>query len=403
METKKSTYYWIGFALAAFLALLIVAIPMPVSASVESTKAEISTLENRIKDIQKNLTALDSKITSTRGAISSAKEYKTAIDEKLQLVAESIDTTERLIAAYDDQIAAKEQEIADMQGSIGAQYDELLTWMRLSYENSSVNYLQMILSSSNFEEFLSSVEMFKNMIEYQEKTMDSLNASLGNLREEEAALVVYRQEQQTVSNTLAAQQQNYVALQEESANYLKNLESSLAGYQSQSTSMTNTLAGYNKELQELNEQLEKELELLAQQNAVYVGGEFIWPVNAAKYKRISSQYGWRDLWGTQDFHLGIDIPCDYAADVWASNDGKVIKATSHYSYGNYVIIDHGGGITTLYAHNSKLLVQVGDVVKQGQVIAKAGSTGNSSGNHCHFEVRINGKTTQPLDYVTQPK
>ena len=233
--------------------------------------------------------------------------------------------------------------------------------------------------------------------------MDSLNDILGRLREDEAALVIYRQEQQTVSNTLEAQQQNYLALQEESANYLKKLESMLSGYQSDRVGMSNTLAGYNKELEELNRQLEEELALLAQQNAVYVGGEFIWPLDATKYKRISSYYGWRDLWGTPDFHLGIDIPCNYAADVFASNGGKVIKATSHYSYGNYIIIDHGGGMTTLYAHNSKLLVQVGDIVKQGQVIAKAGSTGNSSGNHCHFEVRIDGKTTQPLDYVTQPK
>ncbi len=400
---RKTKFVWFGVALAALAALILLLCPVPASASVSSTTAEIEALKDKIKTIEQNLTSVDQKISSTKGELASAREYKTALDEKLRLVGEEIETAENLIAAYDSQIAEKTLEIANTQNNIGAQYEELLSFMRLSYEYSTLNYLQLILDSNNFEDFLSSVELFSNMIDYQEKTMDDLRDVLQQEKEAQQALEVYRQEQNVIYHNLDAQRATYEQLQHESANYLQQLQANLSSYQNDQNAMNDTLAKYKEEEEKLNKQLEEELALLAKQNAVFVGGEFIWPVNASLYKRISSGYGWRDLWGVQDFHLGIDIPCDYGADVWASNAGTVVRATSHYSYGNYVIIDHGGGISTLYAHNSKLLVSEGDVVTQGQVIALAGSTGNSSGNHCHFEVRVNGKTTQPLDYVVRPQ
>lgn len=107
--------------------------------------------------------------------------------------------------------------------------------------------------------------------------------------------------------------------------------------------------------------------------------------------------------GVKEFHMGIDIPAAKNTPIYASNGGKVITAKFHYSYGNYVVIDHGGGKSTLYAHANSLNVKQGDTVKQGDVIAYVGNTGNSFGCHVHFEVRINGKHTNPLGYVVQPK
>ncbi|MCQ2431488.1 MAG: peptidoglycan DD-metalloendopeptidase family protein [Clostridia bacterium] len=132
-------------------------------------------------------------------------------------------------------------------------------------------------------------------------------------------------------------------------------------------------------------------------------GTYIWPVDT-RYSVISSPYGYRTspLSGRSELHNGIDIPAPYGSNIYASRTGTVIIADWHYSYGNYVVIDHGDGVSTLYAHNSKLLVKAGDVVAQGDVIALCGSTGDSQGNHCHFCVRIDGVTTQPLNYVKQP-
>ena len=131
----------------------------------------------------------------------------------------------------------------------------------------------------------------------------------------------------------------------------------------------------------------------------YIGGTFMWPVPLSNTS-VSSECSWRTnpFSGKSEFHNGIDIPAPFGTDVYASNGGTVIKATYHYSYGNYIMIDHGGGYVTLYAHNSKLLVAVGDKVTKGQVIAKVGSTGDSTGNHCHFTVYLNGEIVNPRKF-----
>ena len=137
--------------------------------------------------------------------------------------------------------------------------------------------------------------------------------------------------------------------------------------------------------------------------ARYVGGQLGWPCDI-KHHVITSYFVRRvnPIYGYTENHNGIDIPLPYGSPVLAANAGVVIVSEYHYSYGYYVVIDHGGGISTLYGHNSKLLVSVGDEVKKGQQIAKAGSTGYSTGSHIHFCVRENGVHVDPLGYVNQP-
>ena len=137
--------------------------------------------------------------------------------------------------------------------------------------------------------------------------------------------------------------------------------------------------------------------------ANYVGGALSWPCDI-KHNTITSYFVRRvnPIYGYYENHNGIDIPLPYGSAVLAANAGTVIISEYHYSYGYYVVIDHGGGISTLYGHNSKLLVAVGDQVTKGQQIAKAGSTGYSTGNHIHFCVRENGVHVDPLGYVNQP-
>ena len=125
-------------------------------------------------------------------------------------------------------------------------------------------------------------------------------------------------------------------------------------------------------------------------------GYFIWPVRGT----ITSNFGGRNLWGSYDFHLGLDIAVPYGTGIKAADGGTVIKAGWSGSYGNLVAIRHDNGIVTYYGHNSSLLVSVGDKVYQGQIIARAGSTGNSSGNHCHFEVRVNNTSVNPRTYLS---
>jgi len=133
------------------------------------------------------------------------------------------------------------------------------------------------------------------------------------------------------------------------------------------------------------------------------GAGFIWPV-PSNYTTISSPFGYRSnpVTGAYHLHSGIDIPVPTGTDIYASKSGTVTAAAYHSSMGNYVMIDHGDGTSTIYMHNSQLLVNVGTVVTQGQVIAKAGTTGNSTGPHCHFSIKVSGEFVNPLDYVSLP-
>ena len=124
-------------------------------------------------------------------------------------------------------------------------------------------------------------------------------------------------------------------------------------------------------------------------------GKYHWPITG----RISSYFGGRRIYGSYDFHSGIDIPCAYGASIKAADGGTVTFAGTKGTYGKLVIITHDNGAQTYYAHNSSLLVSAGEKVYRGQPIAKGGSTGRSTGNHCHFEIRINGKSVNPLNYL----
>ena len=127
-----------------------------------------------------------------------------------------------------------------------------------------------------------------------------------------------------------------------------------------------------------------------------------WPLQAGAYYYVSSEQGWRNLWGTQDYHLGIDLACYNGTHILAFNAGTVLKSEYHWSYGNYVLIDHGGGISTLYAHMSQNTVQVGQYVQAGQLVGYCGLTGSTSGYHLHFEVREDGTVVNPRNYLVFP-
>ena len=355
--------------------------------TVVSIKSQISSIETKLANLEKSISSTSSSITSEEAR----KEY---LDEKLTLVAESITLAENLIAEYKSAIAKTENTIKILEETIDYKYDEFETWIRAFYETGELSYLEMLFDNDNFTDAIASTEYISRIMSSNNDFMDELEEECSTRYYKKLLLEEYLSEQKEAEEKLQLQKQEYQDLIEESENYIAQLKTQKYQLQVEYQQTVNENA-------ELNATLEAELELIAYQNAIYIGGELMWPLDDC-YSRISSPYGWRVLFGVQEFHTGIDIPCSYGANVYAANGGTVIKAVLHATYGNYVLIDHGGGKATLYAHNSQLCVKEGDVVKKGDVIALAGSTGRSTGNHVHFEVRINGKTEDPLEYVTQP-
>ncbi|MBR6709162.1 MAG: peptidoglycan DD-metalloendopeptidase family protein [Clostridia bacterium] len=377
--------------------LLIPQMIRPVDAAAAYSDATVKKYEEQLKVLNNQKKDVYAQLVKSQNSKSSALDTKYLLDQQINLTLAEIETYDSLIAETDKKIGEKTLEIIDKKADIDTQEKNFLSRLRITYEEGNVGYLELLFGAENLYDLLTRVERVGSMLDYDIRMMEQYQGDCDALKQIEDEL---EQTQLLQQEALVRQEERRQELELQQTNneaYLKKLEASI--YQDQKA--YSSLAAKEAEV---NAEMEKYIkEQQAKLNAQYVGGEFIWPLDVNKWKRISSHFGWRDLYGTKDYHRGIDIPAYQNENVYASNGGTVITATSHWSYGNYVVIDHGGGKSTLYAHNTSLCVKVGDKVKQGQIIAKVGTTGNSYGNHVHFEVRIDGVCQNPLDYVKQPK
>ncbi len=257
------------------------------------------------------------------------------------------------------------------------------------YEAGETSYLDVLLHSSSLSDFISNYYMMTEMARYDTELLENIEQATNLIEAEKEAL--------------EAQKSKLVALQEENDKKIamvSNMKVLKTNYMNQLTEEEKALQAdieiFNQEMA----QIESDLINLTDSNSAYAGGEMAWP--APGYYTITSPFGYRvhPILGVTRFHSGVDIGVPTGGKVIAANDGIVIKTTYTSSYGNMVMIDHGGGIVTLYAHGSKIIATLGQEVKRGDVIMEAGSTGWSTGPHLHFEVRLDGEYQQPLDYIT---
>ena len=382
--------------LAFVIAFLAVGQFLAVSSHVEAaTDANLQAMENKLDSLKKQKNEISKKLTAAKNNKAEAVKYKSYIDQQMNIVYEEVTTINELISSLDSKVKDKEAEIKAAKTERNKQLENFKQVMLLTYEGGNASYIEMVLSAENFYDFLTRVERVSSLMDYCNTVMEEMKTLENKLNIAKEDLETSLNAQLEYKEELILREAELETLQVENETYLKNLEKDISGYQS-------TYNSYAEEEKKIDAEIEKYLkELQEKENSAYVGGEFIWPVPRS-WSRISSPYGWRTLNGKREHHNGIDIPASKGTNIYASNGGKVITATWHYSYGNYVIIDHGGGKATLYAHASKLNCKVGDKVKQGDVIAYVGTTGHSTGNHLHFEVRINGAKQNPLNYVKQP-
>lgn len=256
------------------------------------------------------------------------------------------------------------------------------------YKNGNIGMLSVLLGSKSMSDFLTNVEMAKRIYQSDENL-------LGEMQKAYDAVIDKKEQLSALKESLVSQQET-----------AKNAKASLAASEEKLAAQKKSIESDNKALEAQIDQLNAEADKLVaeilrlQGNEAYAGGQMCWPSKSST--RITSKFGNRlhPILKVYKLHTGIDIGAAKGTDIIAANSGKVIKAAYNAGgYGYYVMIDHGGGIVTLYAHASKLLVNVGDIVVRGQKIALVGSTGNSTGPHIHFEVRVNGQYVDPLNYV----
>ncbi len=409
---KKSLFCLLGLIIAVILAVFgLLAKGEPVMAgsfsditsdSIEAKKDEIADAtkeQNNIKNSISDMQAIMSGLTAKK---SDLNKYIAGIDSTMNTLQGKISAYEKLISQKEEEIKVKQQELADAEMKEAEQYDSMQKRIQYLYENGNANYLEAILQANSFSGMLNRAEYVEQLAAYDNQMLHEYI-----MHREYIALCKesVEQEKLTLSESKAA-------VESEKAN-LKTVrdqkKKDLAAYEEDIALTKATIQELEADLKyqtELIASLEKEItdeqrEILKANGVTlgYDGSGFANP--APKYTVISSPFGWRKdpFTGLKAYHNGIDMAAAEGTPIVAAYTGIVGEATYNASMGNYIYLEHGDGLRTIYLHASKLYVKKDDIVVKGEVIGEVGSTGRSTGPHLHFSVRLNGEYVSPWNYL----
>ena len=353
-------------------------------AAEQEKAAQMAALEQKKKEQADKLKELEQQIADAKKKKEDVMATKNLLDQRNQLLLEQIDDTQGQIQHAADEITRYE-ELEDLQ------YELFCEQVRSEEERGSLSYLSVLFKATSMADLLNRMEFVNEVAEYNKSLIAAIQETRANIAAEKAAMEEHERQLGEQQDELETKLNETTALMEEYAADQKALEQ--------------IYAAEEKAAKEIAAEIDR---LIAESDVVPSNEGFIWPVNTSK--KISSPIGSRVAPGGfgSTNHKGVDI-CNvgFTSSVFATKSGKVILASSprqgsYYGgsgYGNYVVVDHGGGVTTLYAHLSTVSVSKGQTVSQGTVLGITGSTGASTGPHLHYEVRINGVYQDPLNYL----
>lgn len=374
--------------IAIFMVMVLI-IPFAVEWSDNGTNVVFAaSVQDKINQASKEKQAALDKIKEAEAQKDDVIAQSDKLEREIDIIQTEIYAIDDIIADVDAQIAEKEEEIARIEGDIEIQDERFKECLRAMDEMSTISYIELIFSSKNFSELLINIETINEITEHDMGIIDEMTRLKTEVEEAKAEIEEKKREQEE-ARIIATDMQGKLEIKlKEKENLAKSLEKDIEKYKK-----------VYEEARRQEEALKGSLNYSSSGSQYLGSGKFCWP--APSYTRISSPYGWRNhpIYKTNKFHSGVDLAAPGGSNILAAETGKVISAGWNGGYGNCLVVDHGGGISTLYAHASKLCVSKGDYVTKGQVIAKVGTTGNSTGNHLHFEVLIGGKTTDPMGYI----
>lgn len=370
--------------------VLNLALSLLISLSVTGT-ALADDLEDQLADLQRQAEEQQAKTNEASAKVESVSERLRQIQEELRVATAEYKEVKGQLDSVEDKISDNTELLQKTEADLKVKNKKLQQRVRDIYINGQISYVDVLFGAKDFADLMTRMDVLKRIIKHdydlimkvkeEKATVENTRAQLEKDKAEAEVLVTDAQakkakvedkesEQQVLldqavydRDTSERMYEEIMAASQEVANMIRRSQMSSAGY-------SGAPAG---------------------------AGGMIWPISGP----ITSEFGWRThpIFGTARFHSGLDIGGDYGMPIYAAAGGTVIYAGWISGYGNAVIIDHGGGVTTLYGHNDSLNVSEGENVAQGQVIAMCGSTGNSTGPHCHFEVRENGEPVSPYGYL----
>lgn len=364
-----------------------------------------SVLASKVEDLQDQKKEIDSQIKDKQSDLEDNKNAQSQAQAQLDSINSSLDAVQSEITRLYGELAVAEENLAKQQEEydrIKAELEqsqaELQTRVCAIYKNGDISYLDVLFSSENIQDFISGFIFLSKIVEQDQKIIDSIQENkalaeekLNELERTRNEILALQQQKEAEEAEYAKQAEAKVALLDQLESEQAALEKEIDEMAAQSNSIASEINSYFSSLS------------MADPGYTYTGsGVFTWPLSISG--TLTSNYGYRihPISGQRKMHTGIDLAAPAGTPVLAAESGTVILVKNlSTGYGHYVIISHGSNIATLYAHMSSINVSVGQTVSRGQQIGGVGTTGSSTGNHLHFEVRVNGSHVSPWGYISR--
>ena len=387
MKHQKKIIAALAILLAALMLLPTISmIFTSADASASVSQKDIDALKDKSSDLAQEKKNLNSQLNALKGDLNNAYNRKSLVEQEINVVNDQIANTENLIAQYDQLIAQEEVNLANAQEAEATHFENFCQRVRIMEEQGTVSYWQILFSAADFTDLLDRAMMISETVEYDNAVMASLEQARMDVETTKANLETARAEQVEAKTALDAQKVELDAKETEIKGLLRELEADRAKYESKIHALDEQIKAMDAEI--AKQQKELEAQIAASKIQINYGSGYIWPLDGCYV--ITSLFGPRNhpITGEWGNHGGTDVRAGYGTKIKAARGGVVQRSEYHWSYGNYVIVVHDNGTSTLYAHMSKRAVKAGQTVTQGQVLGYVGSTGSSTGNHLHYELRI---------------
>lgn len=416
-----------ALVLAVVMVLFAMAAAVPAAQAV--TQDEINQLKSQAAELSQQKADLQSQLDKLSNSENAALDQKFLLEEKINVLKQEIALSEQAIQEFGELIVQKEEELAAAQAEEAKYYDEYCQRVRSMEERGNVSYWSVLFNANSFSDLLDQINAISEVVDYDQQVMDQLAKARQAVADAKAGLEESKAAEEAAKADLEAQKADLVAEEAKVDATLAEIKSQSSVYQEQlheleddSANVSSQIAAAEKAYQaqiEAQKKAEEEAKKQQQQqqnkpsnnggssssggsssggSSSSGSGSYLWPL--AGYTSVSSPFGYRICpFHGQELHGGCDVPAPAGTPIRAAKSGVVVISTYGSSYGNYVVIAHGDGSRTMYAHQSQRAVSAGETVSQGQTIGYVGTTGSSTGNHLHFELWLNSSSSSRVNPV----